>query len=143
MVLQSIGDLGGANGVTDFTTRTVTVRADTTADGAPPACRGIVEVEAESQPELVHKWGQAGWIQVFLDKTLRTPLMPGSLLAVGAGARPAPRDTRLDQPDGDRSKVWLLCQSRVHGFWTGSHRSSHATYRSKLPNLSAALPLRK
>ena len=68
-------ELGGANGVTDYTTRTVTVRADvddaqavkTLAHeaghvllhnpldplGEGPACRGLIEVEAESVAYLV------------------------------------------------------------------------------------------
>ncbi|MGB8021806.1 MAG: ArdC-like ssDNA-binding domain-containing protein [Candidatus Nanopelagicales bacterium] len=71
----SAAEVGGANGITDYTTRTVTVRADVddamawktllheaghvwlhnpldpTAEG--PACRGLIEVEAESVAYLV------------------------------------------------------------------------------------------
>ena len=72
---RTAAELGGANGVTDYTTRTVTVRADVDdaqavktlaheaghvllhnpldplAEG--PACRGLIEVEAESVAYLV------------------------------------------------------------------------------------------
>ncbi|MGV1078382.1 MAG: rhodanese-like domain-containing protein [Candidatus Nanopelagicales bacterium] len=99
--------LAGANGVTDFTTRTVTVRADTSAaqavktlahelghvllhapaDGARPACRGIVEVEAESVAYLMttsHGMDTAGYSFAYIASWAHAAPDPGWADAVGA-----------------------------------------------------------
>lgn len=116
--------LGGANGVTDFTTRTVTVRADTSAaqavktlahelghvllhapaDGARPACRGIVEVEAESVAYLVttsHGMDTAGYSFAYIAGWADAAPDPGAALRSTAERVRAAATSILDAVDPD------------------------------------------